>query len=97
MKKFIKGTYQINDEIVNLDEFAEQNDVSFKWLIKFANNNDISFNIGTSNDGDILCEYSVVKRTLQECKSAISEFKKHLKKIFKKVDPLYEGNGDKLF
>lgn len=97
MKKFIKGTYQITDEIANLEEFVEQNDISFKWLIKFANNNDISFNIGTSNDGDILCEYSVVKRTLQECKSAISEFKKKLKKIFKKVELLYEGNGDKLF
>lgn len=97
MKKFIKGTYQIKDKIENLDKFAEQNIVVFKWLIMFANNNDINFNIGTSNNGDILCEYSVVKRTLQECKNAMSEFKKHLKKIFKKLEQLYESNGEKLF
>lgn len=93
MKKFIKGTYRIKDRIENLDEF----NAIFKWLIKFADNSDINFNIRTSNNGDILCEYSVVKMTLQECKSAISEFKKHLKKIFKKVELLYEGYGDKLF
>lgn len=97
MKKIIKGTYKINDEIVNLNDFVEKNNAIFKFLIKFANDNDIGFNIGLSNKGDILCEYSVIKQTLKECKIALSEFNKKLKMIFKKVEILYEANGDKLF
>ena len=97
MKKIIKGAYKINDEIVNLNDFVEKNNAIFRFLIKFANDNNIGFNIGTSNKGDILCEYIVIKQTLKECKIALLEFKKKLKMIFKKVETLYEANGDKLF
>ena len=97
MKKIIKGTYKINDGIANLDDFVEKNNTIFKFLIKFADDNDISFNIGISNNGDILCEYSVIKQTLKECKITLLEFKKKLKMIFKKVEIFYELNGDNLF
>ena len=97
MKKIIKGAYKINDEIVNLNDFVEKNNVIFRFLIKFADDNNIGFNIGTSNKGDILCEYIVIKQTLKECKITLLEFKKKLKMIFKKVETLYEQIGDKLF
>ena len=97
MRKFIKGSYEIKDDISDLDVFAEKHRKEFEYLISYANKNNIGFNIGTSDKGDILCEYKVVGQSLKECKATMSEFKRMLKAIFKKVNSLYEGNGDQIF
>ena len=97
MKKFIKGSYEIKDNIPDLNFFVEKHRKEFEYLISYANKSNIGFNIGTSNKGDILCEYKVVGQSLKECKAAMSEFKRMLKAIFKKVNSLYEGSGDQIF
>lgn len=97
MKKFINGSYEIKDDIPDLDVFVEKHRKEFEALIAYTNKSNIGFNIGTSDKGDILCEYKVVGQSLKECKAAMSEFKRMLKAIFKKVNSLYEGNGDQIF
>lgn len=97
MKKFIKGRYKIKDEIADLDEFVNINRGRFNALIIFANNNNILFNIGETDSGERLCEYEVTASTLKECKATAAEFKKRLKTIFKRIEPIFEGNGDKIF
>ena len=68
MKKFIKGSYEIKDDIPYLDVFVEKHRKEFEYLISYANKSNIGFNIGTSNKDDI--SFASIKSSDNRLKSA---------------------------
>lgn len=96
MKKFIEGTLEIKDDISNLDDFIELNRKEADYIVSYANENDIEFNFGTSINNEILCNYKIIKETLKECRQTMSELKKVLHTLFKRINSLYEAHGNQL-
>lgn len=96
MKKFIEGTLEIRDDISDLDDFIALHKNEADYIISYANENNIEFDIGTSSDNEILCEYKIVRESLKECRQAIYEFEKVLHTLFKRIDSLYEAHGNQL-
>lgn len=94
MKKFIEGTLEIKDDISNLDDFIALHKNEADYIISYANENDIEFNFGTSINNEILCNYKIIKETLKECRQTMSELKKVLHTLFKRIDLLYEAHGN---
>lgn len=96
MKKFIEGTLEIRDDISDLDDFIALHKNEADYIISYANENDIELDIGTSSDNEILCNYKIIKETLKECRQTMSELKKVLHTLFKRIDLLYEVHGNQL-
>lgn len=96
MKKFIEGALEIRDDISDLDDFIALHKNKADYIISYANENDIELDIGTSSDNEILCNYKIIKETLKECRQTMSELKKVLHILFKRIDLLYEVHGSQL-
>lgn len=96
MKKFIKGTLEIKDDISNLDNFIALHENEADYIISYANENDIELVLETSINNEILCEYKIVRESLKECRQAMSELRGVLHMLFKRIDLLYEAYGSQL-
>lgn len=96
MKKFIEGTLEIKDDISNLDDFVALHRKEADYIISYANENDIELDIGTSINNEILCKYKIIKESLKECRQTMSELRRVLRILFKKIDLLYEAHGSQL-
>lgn len=94
MKKFIKGTLELDQNITDLETYEEKHKRAIEELIDWANSFDVAINMGTSDDNTYLIEYKIVARTASMCKSLLSEMKGILKEEWKKTKSLWQGSGD---
>lgn len=96
MKKFIEGTLEIRDDISDLDDFITLHRNEADYIVSYANENDIELDLGTSINNEILCNYKIIKESLKECRRTMSELKKVLHMLFKRIDLFYEVHGSQL-
>lgn len=97
MRKFIKGTFELNQNITDLDEYEKQHETMLNNLIEWAKRFNVSINIGTSDDNTYLCEYKIVGNTASYCKGLCSELRQMLKAEYPKTKSIWQGSGDVLF
>lgn len=97
MKKFIKGTFELDQNVVNLEEYEEKHKRAIEEIIDWANSFDVGINIGTSDDNTYLIEYKIVGKTASFCKGLLSELRQILKEHWPKPKSLWQGSGDIIF
>ena len=97
MKKFIKGTFELDQGVTDLVEYETQRKNAVEELIDWANSFDVEICVGTSDDNSYLCEYKIVGKTASFCKGLASELKELLKEYWPKTKSLWQGSGDILF
>ena len=66
MKKFIKGTFEIEKNITDLEAYEETHKAGIDRLIDFAKRFGINYQCGTSDDNTYLCEFKIVSNN-EEC------------------------------
>lgn len=96
MKKFIRGTWELDENVTDLVAYEEQHVKAIEQLIEWANSLGVYLNMGISEDNYYLCEYVIRGNTASYCKGICSELKHMLKAEFPKVELVYQGSGDYL-
>ena len=97
MKKFIRGTFELDQNVVDLIGYEEKHMDAIKEIIDWANKYDVEIKMGTSEDDSYLIEYKIIGSTRAFCKGLLSELKLLLKKEWKKAESLMEASGDILW
>lgn len=95
--KFIRGAYQLAENVTDLDAFMQEHGDAAKGLIDWADDNDIMMRCGTSDDNCFLCEYKIIRSTVAGCKGMRSELRHEIKARFPKAKEAWYGLGDQLF
>ena len=93
MKKFIKGTFELDQNVVDLLKYEEKHIKAIEEIIDWANKFDVEIRMGTAEDDSYLIEYRIVGNTTAFCKSLLSELKPIIKKEWKKAKSLMETSG----
>lgn len=94
MKKYIRGTFELEQNVTDLDEFEKQHKTMMTNLPEWLERHDVKFVMGTSDDNTYLCEYTIVGATASYCKGLCSELKQLLKTEFPKIKLLYQESGN---
>lgn len=97
MKKFIKGTFELDSGVYDIDEYERPKMDALRAIISWADDQDALLRFGTNETGDYLCEYRVTARTTALCKGYVSELRHLLKPYFPKVVMVYQASGDIIF
>lgn len=97
MKKFIRGIFELDQNVADLVEYESKHERMLNNLLAWAERHNVAINIGTSDDNTYLCEYKIVGATASYCKGLCSELRKMLKAEFSKIKSLWQGSGDILF
>lgn len=97
MKKFIKGTFELDQNVIDLVEYENQRKNAIEELIDWADSFDVAINMGTADDNSYLCEYKIVGKTASFCKGLLSELRQILKEYWPKTKSLWQGSGDIIF
>lgn len=97
MKKFIKGAFELDQNVTNLEEYEKEHKWAIDYIISWGNKYDIGINIGTSDDNKFLIEYRIVGDTVTYCKALLSKLKSMLKDEWKKTKSLYEISGKTIY
>ena len=97
MKKFIKGTFELDKDVINLEEYENKHTIAIEEIIDWANSYNIAINMGTSDDNTYLLEYKIVGKTASSCKGLLSELRSLLKDEWKKAQSVWQASGDILW
>lgn len=95
MKKFIKGMFKLDEDVVELEAYEELHSVALREIIDYAENHHMDARFGTAEDDTYLMEFVIRGETQQYCKGILSGLRALLKKEWKgKVDILYQASGE---
>ena len=97
MKKFIKGTFELDKDVINLEEYENKHTIAIEEIIDWANSYNIAINMGTSDDNTYLLEYKIIGKTASLCKGLLSELRSMLKDEWKKTKSVWQASGDILW
>lgn len=97
MKKFIKGTFELDKDVINLEEYEDKHNIAIEEIIDWANSYNVAINMGTSDDNTYLLEYKIVGKTASSCKGLLSELRSMLKDEWKKTQSVWQASGDILW
>jgi hypothetical protein len=97
MKKFIKGTIELDKNVEDLEAYEKKKELYLSAIRGFCDKYDIEYVIGTSDDNYCLIEYKIVANTKSLCKGILSELKALLKRYFPYVKSFWEASGDILW
>lgn len=97
MKKFIKGTFELDQNIGDLNEYEAKKELYVKSIIQWANEHNVDVLLGESEDNSYLCEYVAKANTNALCKGYVAELKQMLKVGFPKIKLLYQASGNLLW
>lgn len=97
MKKFIKGTFELDTNVTDLVAYEEPKKKQLDNLFAWCNRFNIGITVGTSDDNTYLCEYKIVARTKALCNSLLRELKDQLREIYPYVKLVWQGSGDQLW
>lgn len=97
MKKFIKGTFELDTDVHDLVEYESVKEPALRAIFDWADELGISIRVGTSEDGAYLCEYKVRAQTAALCRGYISELRQLLKPHFPKVETIFQAGGDIIY
>lgn len=94
MRKFIKGTFELDNGVHDIAEYERPKMSALRSIIDWADDSGILLRFGTTEDGDYLCEYNVRARTAAMCRGYVSELRQLLKPHFPKVETVFQASGD---
>ena len=97
MKKFIKGTFELDINVTDLVTYEEKHKRAIEEIIDWANSLNVAIKMGTADDDSYLLEYKIVGKTASFCKGLLSELRTMLKAEWKKTTSLWQGSGDILW
>ena len=95
-KKFIKGTFEIDKDVVDVKSYEQDKTEKVTEIIDWcwSNSVGISVEFGTAEDNTYLCEYKIVGMTKAQCNETLRDLKKRLRGCFPYVKMLLQISGD---
>ncbi len=93
MKKFIKGAFELDQNVTNLEEYEKEHKWAIDYIIGWGNKYQADVVIGLSKDNKYLLEYRIVGNTVVYCKELLSKLKSFLKDEWKKPKLLWQISG----
>ena len=97
MKKFIKGTFELDQNIVNEEEYFQFYEPHLNEIIEWAEEHGIAMRFGVSDNNKYLCEYKVTGNTKKICKEFVADIKRELKAVWPKARSILEISGEQVF
>ena len=97
MKKFIKGTFELDKDVTDLEAYEENKKQKILEIVDWCNRFGVAINCGTADDNTYLCEYKIVANTKSMCNGLLQEFKELLKDCYPYVKMVWQGSGDILW
>ncbi len=97
MKKFVKGTFELDKNVTDLAAYEEKKKVKILEIVDWCNDFGVAIQMGTADDDTYLCEYKIVAKTKSMCNGLLREFKEMLKDCFPYVKLVYQAKGDQLW
>ena len=97
MKKFIKGTFELDKNIADVDAYSKFYESHLKEIIEWAEEHSIAMRFGTSDNNKYLCEYKVTGSTKKICKEFVADIKRELKAVWPKAQSVFEVYGEQVF
>ena len=97
MKKFIKGTIELDSNVTDLGSYEKKKELYLEAIRDFCDKYLIEYVMGTSDDNYYLIEYKIVANTKSLCKGILTEMKTLLKRYFPCAKSLWEASGDILW
>lgn len=97
MRKFAKGTFELDLNVTNLEEYEKSRKDFLEGVVSWADKIEMAILFGTSDDGTYLCEFDVKANTKKLCDGYVAELKSMLKSKFPKIRLLYQANGNYLY
>lgn len=97
MKKFIKGTFELDKDVLDLTTYEEKKKAQILEIVDFCDSYNIAISMGTADDNTYLCEYKIVAKTKAMCNGLLRELKEMLKESFPYVKLVWQGSGDILW
>lgn len=94
MKKFIKGTFELDENVTDLSAYEERKKPQLERIINFCDQFGVQILFGTADDNTYLCEYTVKANTKSLCNGLLRELKEMLREAFPRVKMLWQGSGD---
>lgn len=94
MEKVIKGTFELDKNIINWEEYEDKHRKAFEEILDWANHFNIRIVIWTSDDNSCLFKYEIVGETASFCKGLLSELRSMLKQEWKKTTSIWQCSGD---
>lgn len=97
MKKFIKGTLELDKNVTDLVAYEQRIKTQLKNLLNWGDRFNVGLTLGTADDNTYLCEYKIVASTKSMCNGLFRELKELLHEMFPYVKSLWQGRGDQLW
>lgn len=94
MKKFIKGTFELDKDVTDLVAYEEGRKEKILEIADWCNRFGVEILCGTADDNTYLCEYRIVANTKALCNGLLREFKAKLKDCYPYVKLIWQGSGD---
>ena len=97
MKKFIRGTFELDKDITDLEKYEESKKAKILEIVDWCNSFGVAINCGTADDNTYLCEYKITANTKAMCNGLLREFKELLKECYPYVKTIWQSSGDCLY
>jgi len=94
MKKFIKGTLELDKNVTDLVAYEKPKTKQLEALVKWCDRFNVAIQCGTSDDNTYLCEYRIVAQTKALCNGLFRELKEILHESFPYVKTLWQASGN---
>ena len=94
MKKFIKGTFELDKDVADLETYEENKKEKLLAIVDWCTRFGVSIHCGTADDHTYLCEYKIVANTKAMCNGLLTELRALLKDCFPYVSSIFQGSGD---
>ena len=97
MKKFIKGTLELDKKVTDLVAYEKRIEKKLDNIIEWCERFDVAVTFGTSDDNTYLCEYRIVANTKALCNGLFRELKELLHEVFPYVKSNWQVGGITLY
>lgn len=97
MKRFIKGCFELDKNVTDLNAYEEKKKAKIEEIIEWCNTFNVQCLLGTAEDNTYLCEFKIIAKTKAMCNGLLREFKELLKECFPYVKLVWQGSGDQLW
>ena len=72
MRKFIKGAFELDQNVIELEKYEEKHKIAIKEIIDWANSYGVCINMGTADDNTYLIEYKIIGKTKSFCNGLLA-------------------------
>ena len=91
---FIKGTYKLDRNITDLQEYEDSHSAIIQKIMEFAQDADFQISFDLLDDDCYGCMYEITGKNYTACQKLHKELFSKLRDKWKKMERVFEYSGD---